>query len=267
MSWLLWREYRRNRWILGLGAVGLFLPCLIAVLFHAEHTEIFIVVFMLSGTSSQVTVALLAGNALAGERADRSAEFVAYLPWRRVSTFASKLVLPALTAAISFVVYVWCSHQLPEIATQGNMDMADLRIFAIVHLVTYGVGWLASSLSSSVAFASCIGFISPYLVFLCQLEFNSIRGVSLEVVGNGGDRETFILAYAMLSVPVAIIEVVPLSRTGESLRYSPRWPRTDLVSGIRLKSAFVAYCNRQCKLGFPVRPFAYLRIRSFRVPS
>ena len=67
--------------------------------------------------------------------------------------------------------------------------------------------------------------------------------------------------------PAGPVEVVPLSRTGESLRYSPRWPRTDLVSGIRLKSAFVAYCNRQCKLGFPVRPFAYLRIRSFRVPS
>ena len=202
MSWLLWREYRRNRWILGLGAVGFFLPCLIAVLFHAEHTESFIGVFMLSTVSSYMTVALLAGNALAGERADRSAEFVAYLPWRHISTFASKLVLPALTATISSITYFWCGNQLPEIATQ--LQMVDLRIFVIFILVIYGVGWLASSLSSSAVYASCIGFIAPYLVFLCQYGFYSIRGVSLEI-GNRGDHETFMLAYAMFGVPVAIV--------------------------------------------------------------
>ena len=202
MNWLLWREYRRNQWILATGAAGLFLPCLIAVMFSAEHTVKFIGVFMLSSVFSEMTVALLAGNALAGERADRSAEFVAYLPWRRISTFACKLVLPALTAAIGFVVYVWCAHQLPDIATQGQM--ADLRIFFVVILVIYGVGWLASSLSSSVAYASCIGFIAPYLIFFCQSLIYSIRGVSLDI-GNKDDHETFLLAYAMIGVPVAIV--------------------------------------------------------------
>ena len=46
---------------------------------------------------------------------------------------------------------------------------------------------------------------------------------------------------ATLTLP----EVLPLSRTGESLRISPTGPRTDLASGIRLKSAFFAYCSRQ----------------------
>jgi hypothetical protein len=191
MNWLLWREYRRNRWIHATRAAGLFLPCLIAVMFSAEYTVKFIGVFVLSSVFSEMTVALLAGNALAGERADRSAEFVAYLPWRRISTFASKLVLPALTAAIGFVIYVWCAHQLPEIAMPGQM--ADLRIFVVVILVIYGVGWLASSLSSSVAYASCIGFIAPYLIFLCQYGIYSIRGVSLDI-GNRDDHETFMLA-------------------------------------------------------------------------
>jgi hypothetical protein len=200
MSWLLWREYRRNRWILATGAAGLFLPCLIAVMFSAEHTVNFIGVFMLSSVFSEMTVALLAGNALAGERADRSAEFVAYLPWRRTSTFASKLVLPALAAVVGSVVYVWCAHQLPEIAT----PMADLRIFVVVILVIYGVGWLASSLSSSVAYASCIGFVAPYLIFLCQYGIYSIRGVSLDI-GNRDDHETAMLVYTMIAVPVAIV--------------------------------------------------------------
>ena len=94
MNWLLWREYRRNRWILAAGAAGVVLPYIIAVMFDVNRSSGFIGAFFLSCVFSQMTVALLGGNAVAGERADRSAEFIAYLPLRRSSTFASKHAFP-----------------------------------------------------------------------------------------------------------------------------------------------------------------------------
>ena len=82
MSWLLWREYRRNRWILAAGAAGVLLPIIIAVVFDLNRSSGFIGAFFLSCVFSQMTVALLAGNAVAGERSDRSAEFIACAPER-----------------------------------------------------------------------------------------------------------------------------------------------------------------------------------------
>ena len=86
MKWLLWREYRLNRWILITGAVLLLLPYLItlivlcwpnAISTGANHiVDSLIVAAFYSLGISQLTVALLGGNAIAGERADRSAEFL-----------------------------------------------------------------------------------------------------------------------------------------------------------------------------------------------
>ncbi|MGI9427835.1 MAG: hypothetical protein ACR2NM_04210, partial [Bythopirellula sp.] len=89
MNWLLWREYRLNRWILAAGTVGIFAPLMGAVLvFSTSDPEAFpkfISMYINSYMATAITVALLAGNAVAGGRADRSAEFLAYLPlprWR-----------------------------------------------------------------------------------------------------------------------------------------------------------------------------------------
>ena len=73
MSWLLWREYRLNRWVLALGAVGILTPLLIAaVAFSTSDGEAFpkfLSMYMCSHLSAAITVALLAGNAVAGGRA------------------------------------------------------------------------------------------------------------------------------------------------------------------------------------------------------
>ena len=55
---------------------------------------------MYSLALSQLTVALLGGNAIAGEAADCSAEFIAYLPLSRPRLLAGKLSL-AFSAAVS----------------------------------------------------------------------------------------------------------------------------------------------------------------------
>ena len=102
MKWLLWREYRLNRLLLMTGATLLLLPYAIALFDlgwdawwgssqspRAENAaRRFEVAAFFSIVISQLTLALLGGNAIAGERADRSAEFLAYLPvsrWRRLA--------------------------------------------------------------------------------------------------------------------------------------------------------------------------------------
>ena len=72
MKWLLWREYRRNRLILATSGVLVLLSCVFAFILELDPDDLvapdgfFVLVF------SVLTLALLAGNAIAGERADRS---------------------------------------------------------------------------------------------------------------------------------------------------------------------------------------------------
>ena len=97
MKWLLWREYRRNRLLLGMGAVLLSFPiCSSSFGTRGLRDEP-----PITGKSSRwrqraayffrrLTCALLGGNAIAGERSDRSAEFMAYLPVSRLRRLISK---------------------------------------------------------------------------------------------------------------------------------------------------------------------------------
>ncbi len=85
MKSLLWREYRRNRLLMLSGAVLVALPYLIAFAVND-----FYVMANWSLGLSNMMAALLGGNAIAGETADRSAEFLAYLPVSRLQRFFSK---------------------------------------------------------------------------------------------------------------------------------------------------------------------------------
>ncbi|MFT5524486.1 MAG: uncharacterized membrane protein YjjB (DUF3815 family) [Pirellulaceae bacterium] len=71
MNWLLWREYRLNRWILATGAVGLLLPYVLAVIFEADRSAAFIGAYLVSCLFGHLTIALLAGHAVAGEQPKR----------------------------------------------------------------------------------------------------------------------------------------------------------------------------------------------------
>ena len=70
MKWLLWREYRLNRWILVTGSVLIVLSYLIEVLFADNDSWRFFGAWHLICISGYVVVALMAGNAIAGWRAN-----------------------------------------------------------------------------------------------------------------------------------------------------------------------------------------------------
>lgn len=159
MNWLLWREYRLNRWILVTGGVLILLPLVIAAVFEYDRSTDFFGAWVVSSLFAYLTVVLLAGHAMAAERTDRSAEFIAYLPsgcWQRL---ASELILFLITFAAIWGVIFWGAKQLTlpmEIA-----HIVDLRGFVITILTIYGMGWLFTSFLSSATYASLFAFSAP----------------------------------------------------------------------------------------------------------
>ena len=96
-------------------------------------------------------LALLSGNAFAGERADRSAEFIDYLPlerWRRV---VSKLLLHL----VAFVVLIGANL----VALGQILELDNIANVLGVALMLYGVNWFASSIQSSPVVATMSGVV------------------------------------------------------------------------------------------------------------
>ncbi len=177
MNWLIWREYQLSGLILAVGLGLLLLPYTIAAMVIIWGGPIHDVVggIALSALYSvaliQLTPVLLGGNAIAGERADRSAQFVAYLPLTRTRRLIAKLsVMLAAMAAL------WGVNLLVLLLTGGFNSNISPRSFDVVQYVLwysaitgsvfFGVAWMVSSLQSSPVFAVCAGLITPALVFV-----------------------------------------------------------------------------------------------------
>jgi ABC-type transport system involved in multi-copper enzyme maturation permease subunit len=176
MKWLFWREYRLNRLILITGAVLLLLPCVTALIIAlrwvpktgANIVELFFGASVYGLALSQLTLALLGGNAMAGERADRSAEYVAYLPVSRLSRLICKLGLAAVTALVIWGVSLPVLAVLRSILPRNYVDeeMLFLAFVAITGLVFFCVSWFISSLQSSPTFAICGGLVTPLVIVM-----------------------------------------------------------------------------------------------------
>jgi hypothetical protein len=211
MKWLLWREYRLNRLILISGDVFFLLPYGIIglnVLAGSYRPGDLVGAWMASGIAAYLLIALLAGNAIAGERADRSAEFIAYVllsPWRIVG---GKLLFALIVFAPA-----WCVTRVVVdhlILPQENAHVfLDLRPFVVNILLIYGVGWLFTSCLSSATFASVIGFSAPCLIHFSVVAFLARNGnlgeESLRLIKNPDRYGEFVFWYVMFWVPVAIL--------------------------------------------------------------
>jgi ABC-type transport system involved in multi-copper enzyme maturation permease subunit len=121
---------------------------------------------------SQLTLALLGGHAIACERADRSAEFLAYLPLSRAKNLAGKMML-----ALAVLGLIWVPNLLVlQLAIRLVPESAQTQLYhvgwialgniAITGFVFFGVGWLLSSVLESPTFAICGGLATPLLVVM-----------------------------------------------------------------------------------------------------
>lgn len=190
MKWLLWRDYRLNRPILITGLALLILPYAIALLIflwpspndgswsrednsgYGNTPEVLAALAMYSLGISQLTVAVLGGNAIAGERLDRSAEFMIYLPWKRAARVFSKLLLAAIAVLIIWIpniAVMMVSRMINSpFKTAFNPDGLGFALMAIAisGLTFFGVGWFLSSVQSSPTYAVAGALLLPLVIMV-----------------------------------------------------------------------------------------------------
>ncbi len=185
MKWLLWKDYRHNRAIVFTALVLLLAPHLFVVYvncggpfpgLNAERsrpaaanrwTEGFAASSFFSLVISQFAIALMGGNAIAGERVDRSSEFLFSLPITRRRLLASKIFL-----ALTIIAAIWmnalilsCLWYLTRAQGGGNPVLNEaIANTAIIGLVFFCVAWFLSAFTASPAYAVCGGLVSPLLV-------------------------------------------------------------------------------------------------------
>ena len=206
MRWLLWREYRLNRLILAAGAVGVLLTFVIGALCRLldDDRTVLVQAWRISIICSELTMATLAGNAIAGERSDRSAEFIACLPLSRRRLLTGKLLLLLMTIAVIWgvrvvIVQMWNVRPI--------YNSPELHSFPIQFLLIVGVSWFFSSLQSSAVIASAAGMVANWVVVGCSagLAYSKYMGL-LDPVPNVYEdfHEPMFLLHSRISIPLAI---------------------------------------------------------------
>lgn len=206
MSWLLWREYRLNRLILVAGTVGILLPHVIVAVAALPHDEASIA-WLVSTLFAEITVAVLAGNAIAGERADRSAEFIACLPLPPRRLVASKLLLFLIVISAIWSIRLMLSTVQPQHEMFGDTGSVPLQL-----LVVYGASWLFSSIQSSAVIATALGMVTSWTLGLCagwfmhsRLEEPVLPIADLNAHYAEHLFEPAFTLYAMVGIPIGIV--------------------------------------------------------------
>jgi hypothetical protein len=167
-----------NLLILVLG-VGLLLgPYLGGLLWHLYDQGLVLpgatasarLLYFLSYTSvalSQLTLVLLGGNAVAAERADRSAEFLVYLPPSRGMILGSKALLATCAALVIWGFNLLIAEGVAPALSSELLDVWELPSrwpMLAGGLLLFGVAWLGSTMLDSPTFATCLGIVSPFVV-------------------------------------------------------------------------------------------------------
>jgi len=199
MRWLLWKDYRHNRLIVFTALFLLLAPHLLA-LFGAckleflgngdgpQWPEFFLASSVYSLSLCQLAVALIGGNAIAGERVDRSEEFLFSLPITRRKLLTSKLLLALLIIAAPWMMNAPAlGYLVGTLPSQDPEVVAELLTnTAITGLTFFCVAWFLSSFIASPTFAVCGGLVTPLLFgtgfyLVCGLLDVSLAEDELEV--------------------------------------------------------------------------------------
>ena len=186
MKWLLWKDYRHNRLIVFTALAILLGPYLIglgvisgghwiktgvhngqAAYWTPPWREILLGAGVYSLAISQLSVALIGGNAISGERVDRSAAFLYSLPITRMRLLASKFLLALTIAAVIWLVNVtvlWCLAGAPIPPGRSQDVFMGTMNIAVTGFTLFCVAWFLSSFVASPAFDVCGALITPLLV-------------------------------------------------------------------------------------------------------
>ncbi len=210
MKSLIWKEFRLCWPILLVGAGLLMAPYVIRLtgsLFLENHEEVdWISLAAFSTAASILTLTLLGGYAIACERADRSAEFLAYQPIPRSMILASKLVWPIAAAVVIWSVnlcVLFVCHEPAGKPTEGVTVL--LGVPAAIALVCFSVAWFVSSLQDSPTYAVGAGIMTPVAIGLC---FSAVNWLTRDRLEQMLSDEGFVAAYIAVVLAVAMASFV-----------------------------------------------------------
>lgn len=184
MKALLWKDYRINRTVLIAAFVLLIAPLAAVVAVNGYSNARYATTLWpwptalqaaatLSMALSMITAALLGGSAFASERADRSAEFLAYLPPTRAQILTSKATL-----ILSSLIVIWTLNLIliyavaphtgvihPELA-ETLRDARERLLYPLLATTAcmFGVAWFGSAILSSQGIAAGLSFGAPPLL-------------------------------------------------------------------------------------------------------
>lgn len=178
-----------------MGALTLLLPSLLVFLSNERESVRRLAYFVAYCAFTPGSVALLSAHGLAGERADRSGEFIAYLPLGRWRILASKLFLPLIAILVISTVYLLGLQS-------GLAHLVDLFALVITLLLVFGVCWLVSSFQSSTVIAFVSGAAAPVFIVVYMLVSSNLGPSMHEMTPK--DIVAFTLRYAAICIPVAI---------------------------------------------------------------
>jgi ABC-type transport system involved in multi-copper enzyme maturation permease subunit len=191
MRKLLWKDYRLNRQLLVLCAAILLAIYAVGAITEISATwpslpaarqwgHMFASYGVVALYSATFISALLAGNAIASERADRTANFLAYLPPTKSRILFSKFVI---AAGATTAVWAWAVVSVYRIARGLGVEGPDItgqvspRLAALTCVLTFGVGWLASARFETAVMPVITAFASPVVVSFALLAVSVILGI------------------------------------------------------------------------------------------
>jgi ABC-type transport system involved in multi-copper enzyme maturation permease subunit len=178
---LVWREWRRSRTILFV-ALGIIVALLLLVFSQPQTPEtaggkirvvdsMAVVGFFASWIAVHVSVFLLpmiAANSLAGERADRSAEFIAPLPVSRAVRLMAKVVF---LAAVAIALWAPVLVVAPLLGNSRLVKADDYRsglellgMIATFTLLATALAWLLAARIESPVIAAVMAIAIPVAV-------------------------------------------------------------------------------------------------------
>jgi len=191
MTALLWKDYRLNRLVLFIGVLLLVAPFALAVGSNCyswwRHgafgawPDVLVHSGIMSLAFSLLTTGLLGGNAVAGERMDRSTEFLAYLPPTRRALVTSKALL-ALSALLviwllNLLVIYWVAPLTGELLPHVLQSRAESVVTLLcLGVFLFGGSWLASCLLRSCAIATGVGVVGPVALGITLVVLREVVG-------------------------------------------------------------------------------------------
>jgi len=193
MKKLLWKDYRLNRGLIILGAAALAGVHIVGAAIEISNTwpsmpaakvwaDALTSYAHLAFSLTPFIAAVLGGNAICCERAERSAHFLAYLPPKKVQILLSKLGVGLGALAVYWIVtgLLMCVvapliHPLPV----NFLYMVTAPESAIAGcILTFGVGWLGSAWLEKPTFPVLSALACPFVLGFGMTTMALILGVS-----------------------------------------------------------------------------------------